>query len=53
MNELKVNYPPLRGTPEWDDREDKRMAAGNVLRSYGKIDTSNFTNGKSSLKRMR
>ena len=53
MNDLKVNYPPLRGTKEWDDREEKRVKAGCTLRSFGKIDTSNLTNGKSSLERMR
>jgi hypothetical protein len=42
------DYPPLRGTPEWDAREDRRHAAGCGQFSYGDLVRSMLTNGASS-----
>ena len=48
----------LRGTTEWDDREDSRVRAAALdhdssccCKSYGSIADSNSTRGKSSLMR--
>ena len=38
----------IRGTPEWDDREDSRKAAGNTTMSYGSFDELLKTKGKSA-----
>ena len=38
----------IRGTPEWDDREESRKAAGLTLMSYGTIQESLRTNGKAA-----
>ena len=38
----------LRGTPEWENREAARFAAGAELRSAGTITESNRTNGSSA-----
>ena len=43
----------IRGTKEWDDREDARRQAGNTCLSYGGIMESIFSNGKTSLERYR
>jgi len=45
--------PVFRGTRLWDDLEDKRVAAGSTLVSFGTLDASNMTRGKSSLRRLR
>ena len=38
----------IRGTPEWDDREESRVKAGLTLTSYGSVQESLRTNGKSA-----
>jgi len=39
----------IRGTKEWDDREDARRKHGNICISFGTISQSVATNGRSSL----
>ena len=38
-----LDYPPKRGTPAWEDREDLRAAHGCVCMSYGAIKASEKT----------
>ena len=51
--------PVFRGTRLWDDLEDKRVAVAfaengrRTVTSYGTLDASNMTRGKSSLRRLR
>ncbi len=38
----------IRGTTEWDDREESSLEAGMTLASFGTIQESLRTNGKSA-----